>query len=98
MESSLDHKQRLQRVFFPNGDGHEFTDPAASVAYFRYRRTRRHESDMPTILPGERTRRVDQDLWARMGDYASRAPHESLELFRSVRTVNLQFLQRLAPD
>jgi len=40
----------------------------------------------------------DQDLWARMGDYASRVPQESLELFRLVRTANLQFLQQLAPE
>lgn len=33
-----------------------------------------------------------------MGDYASRVPHESLDLFRLVRTANLQFLQQLAPD
>ena len=40
----------------------------------------------------------DQDLWARMGDYASRSPHESLELFRLLRAVNLQFLEHLKPD
>lgn len=40
----------------------------------------------------------DQDLWARMGDYAARAPRESLELFRLLRAVNLQFLQQLSPQ
>jgi uncharacterized damage-inducible protein DinB len=40
----------------------------------------------------------DQDLWAQMGDYAARVPQESLELFRLLRTVNLQFLQQLAPE
>ena len=40
----------------------------------------------------------DQDLWARIGDYASRVPHESLELFRLLRSVNLQFLQQLPPE
>jgi uncharacterized damage-inducible protein DinB len=40
----------------------------------------------------------DQDLWARTGDYGSRAPQESLELFRLLRQANLQFLRQLAPD
>ena len=57
---------------------------------WRYRQMVEHSG---TELAG-----FDQDLWARMGGYASRVPHESLELFRSVRTANLQFLQRLAPD
>ena len=39
----------------------------------------------------------DQDLWARLGDYRSRAPQESLELFRLLRKTNLQFLRALAP-
>lgn len=40
----------------------------------------------------------DQDMWARTGDYASRAPRESLELFRLLRAVNLQFLQQLTSE
>ena len=40
----------------------------------------------------------DQDLWARMGDYASRAPHESLALFRLLRNANLQLLQQITPE
>ena len=40
----------------------------------------------------------DQNLWARMGDYASRVPQDSLALFRMLRNVNLQFLQQLTPD
>jgi uncharacterized damage-inducible protein DinB len=40
----------------------------------------------------------DQDMWARVGDYASRVPQESLELFRLLRASNLQFLQRLTPE
>ncbi len=40
----------------------------------------------------------DQDLWARTGDYASRAPHESLALFRLLRNANLQFLQQITPQ
>lgn len=37
----------------------------------------------------------DQDLWARMGDYASRAPEDSLAMFRLLRAANLQFLSQL---
>src|SRR5689334_22292159 len=40
----------------------------------------------------------DQDLWARLGKYDSRAPQESLELFRFIRGVDLQFLQQLTPQ
>jgi hypothetical protein len=40
----------------------------------------------------------DQDMWARVGDYASRDPQESLDLFRLLRAANLQFLQRLTPE
>ena len=40
----------------------------------------------------------DQDLWARKGDYSSRMPQESLELFRLLRHVNLQLLQRITPE
>lgn len=40
----------------------------------------------------------DQDMWARIGDYASRRPQESLELFRLLRKANLQFLRKLAPE
>jgi uncharacterized damage-inducible protein DinB len=39
----------------------------------------------------------DQDLWARMGGYASRVPHDSLALFRLLRSANLQFLQQITP-
>lgn len=40
----------------------------------------------------------DQELWARMGDYSSRMPQESLELFRLLRKANLQFLRKLTPE
>jgi hypothetical protein len=33
-----------------------------------------------------------------MGGYASGVVHESLDLFRLLRSVNLQFLQQLAPE
>jgi uncharacterized damage-inducible protein DinB len=40
----------------------------------------------------------DQDLWARLGNYASRAPQDSLALFRLLRNANLDFLQQLTPE
>lgn len=40
----------------------------------------------------------DQDLWARLGDYAARVPRESLELFRLLREANVQFLQQLSEE
>lgn len=57
---------------------------------WRYRQMVEHSG---TALAG-----FDQDLWARMGDYASRVPHESLALFRLLRDANLQFLSRLTPE
>ena len=40
----------------------------------------------------------DQDLWARMGDYCSPLPDESLALFRLLRNANLQFLKQITPE
>jgi hypothetical protein len=40
----------------------------------------------------------DQDMWARVGDYGSRMPQESLALFRLLRSANLQFVQQLATE
>jgi hypothetical protein len=57
---------------------------------WRYRQMVEH----PAIgLPG-----FDQDLWARLGGYASRVPQDSLALFRLLRNANLQFLQEIAPQ
>jgi uncharacterized damage-inducible protein DinB len=57
---------------------------------WRYRQMVEHNG---MVLAG-----FDQELWARMGDYASRPPQGSLELFRLLRKANLQFLNRLAPE
>jgi hypothetical protein len=38
----------------------------------------------------------DQDLWAKLGNYAARIPQESLALFRLIRGANLEFLKRLS--
>jgi hypothetical protein len=40
----------------------------------------------------------DQDLWARLGNYADRDPHDSLALFRLLRNANLEFLRALSPE
>jgi hypothetical protein len=44
-------------------------------------------------LPG-----FDQDLWARLGDYKSWAPEDSLGMFRLLREANLRMLARLSPQ
>jgi hypothetical protein len=40
----------------------------------------------------------DQDLWARLGNYGSRRPEDSLALFRLLRGANLEFLAGLSPE
>lgn len=40
----------------------------------------------------------DQDLWARLGGYASWEPGEALELFRLLREANLRMFARLTPE
>ena len=40
----------------------------------------------------------DQDEWARLGDYASRNPSDSLQLFRLLREANLRMLNQLGAD
>ena len=57
---------------------------------WRYRQMVEHNG---TELAG-----FDQDLWARLGDYASRVPGESFALFRLLRAANLQFLGQLTPE
>src|SRR4051795_8316775 len=57
---------------------------------WRYRQMLEHDG---IDLPG-----FDQNLWARRGGYASRSPHESLELYRLLRFANLQLLENLSPE
>jgi hypothetical protein len=40
----------------------------------------------------------DQDLWSRLGDYQSRKPAESLQLFRLLREANLGMLALLSSE
>ncbi|MGZ4733800.1 MAG: DinB family protein [Terriglobales bacterium] len=56
---------------------------------WRYRQMVEHSG---LDLPG-----FDQEMWARLGDYASRAPEDSVQMFRLLRLANLQFLRQLAP-
>jgi len=40
----------------------------------------------------------DQDEWARLGNYASWKPSDSLKMFRLLREANLRMLDRLTAD
>lgn len=40
----------------------------------------------------------DQDLWEELGDYSSRDPQESLQMFRLLREANLRMFDRLTPE
>lgn len=40
----------------------------------------------------------DQDLWESLGDYASRDPQASLQLFRLLREANLRMFDKLTPE
>ena len=44
-------------------------------------------------LPG-----FDQDLWETLGEYSSRNPQESLQLFNLLRQANLRMFDKLTPD
>jgi len=58
--------------------------------FWRYRQMIEHNGG--AIIP------FDQDLWYTLGDYASRDPQESLELFRLIRQANLGMFDRLTPQ
>jgi hypothetical protein len=40
----------------------------------------------------------DQEMWARVGDYASWNAHEALEMFRLLREANLRMFAQLTPE
>jgi len=48
--------------------------------------------------PGVALAGFDQDLWARLGEYKSWAPEDSLALYRLLREANLRMLARLTPE
>lgn len=58
--------------------------------FWRYRQMVEHNGS--TIIP------FDQDLWYKLGDYASRDPQESLQLFRLMREANLRLFDTLRSD
>lgn len=60
------------------------------TAFWRYRQMLEHDG---CTLPG-----YDQNLWAELGQYASRSPRESLEQFRLLRESNLRMFDRLTVE
>jgi hypothetical protein len=60
------------------------------TSYWRYRQMIEN--------PGVELSSFDQDLWSRLGNYASRKPAESLQLFRLLREANLAMLALLTPE
>jgi hypothetical protein len=63
---------------------------AEITASWRYRQMIEHSG---CSLPG-----YGQELWASLGDYASRDPRESLELFRLLRETNLRMFAKMTPE
>src|SRR3954469_9473276 len=59
------------------------------ISSWRYRQMIEH--DTPDL------RDFDQDLWARLGDYASWSSAEALEMFRLLREANLRMFAKLTP-
>jgi len=60
------------------------------VSTWRYRQMLEHETPE---LAG-----FDQDLWARLGDYASCEPRDALAMFRLLREANLRMFMHLTPE
>jgi hypothetical protein len=59
-------------------------------SFWRYRQMIEHNGE--DIIP------FDQDLWYKLGDYPTRKPSESLELFRLLREANLRMFEKLTPE
>jgi uncharacterized damage-inducible protein DinB len=60
------------------------------VSHWRYRQMLEFDGVQLTSF--------DQDLWAKVGNYGSRDPRESLEFFRLTREANWRMLERLSPE
>jgi hypothetical protein len=58
--------------------------------FWRYRQMIEHNGSQ--IIP------FDQDLWYKLGDYPSRDPQESLQLFRLMRDANLHLFDQPTPE
>ena len=63
---------------------------AEITSTWRYRQMLEHDG---CSLPG-----FDQNLWTRLGSYASRKPEDSLTQFRLLRDANLQMFDQLTPE
>ena len=63
---------------------------AEVTSTWRYRQMLEHDG---CSLPG-----FDQNLWTRLGSYASRKPEDSLTQFRLLRDANLQMFDQLTPE
>jgi len=87
-ENRLMQRQRPDKWSVGEILAHLAEDELATA--WRYRQMLEHN--------GSELAGFDQDLWARVGDYASRMPCESLELFRLLRAGNVQLLERLEPE
>ena len=59
-------------------------------SFWRYRQMIEHNGS--AIIP------FDQDLWYKLGEYPSRNPQESLQLFRLLRDGNLRLFDQLTPE
>lgn len=63
---------------------------AELVSTWRYRQMIEHDS---CALSG-----FGQELWHKLGDYPSRRPEDSLQLFRLLRATNLHMFAQLTPE
>jgi hypothetical protein len=59
-------------------------------AFWRYRQMIEHN--------GSQLLSYDQELWSRLGDYASVDPNDSLQLFTLLRKANVEMFGRLKPE
>lgn len=90
----VDGASREQLGRRPSADKWSISEVLAHLAeaevscFWRYRQMIEHNGS--SIIP------FDQDLWYKLGDYASRDPHDSLQLFRLMRDANLRMFDRLS--
>lgn len=92
----VDEAPREQLSKRPAADKWSVSEVLAHLAeaevscFWRYRQMIEHNGS--SIIP------FDQDLWYKLGDYASRDPHDSLQLFRLMRDANLRMFDQLSPE
>jgi hypothetical protein len=92
----VDGASREQLTKRPSADKWSVSEILAHLAeaevscFWRYRQMFEHNGS--TIIP------FDQDLWYKLGDYASRDPQESLQLFRLMRDANLRMFDHMTAE